>query len=670
MENSWDDVLEETAPGAENMDLSWMESFWTTFTDCVIALSAEHVVTNVLQKTDANISLYNLTNTSFLDLVVEEDIEFVSANLNQLKTGAVSFVRFQFLSRFDNYYRLTLVPFYKDEKYAGCRGVAVDVTDTTKNELLLLRQRISIEEARKAADAANMAKSDFLSHMSHEIRTPMNAIIGMISIGLGSNDIERKNYCLTRADSAAKHLLGIINDILDISKIEADKFELSYSAFDFERTLKNIANISNVQAEEKKLDLIVNLEDDVPAFIVCDEMRLSQVITNLLTNAIKFTPEKGVVTLNISNLNETEDRINLRVEVADTGIGMTEEQQKRLFTPFIQADSSIAGQYGGTGLGLVITKQIVEMMGGKIWIESKLGEGARFIFSLDLEKAKGKPRRKTYEKINLRDVKILAIDDCKDTLGYFSHTFESLKLHCDVASDGAHAIQVVRDSMENPYNLIFIDWQMPDMTGLEFAQKVREFNKETSIVIMISANDWNKIEKEAIAAGIDYFISKPIFPSMLINSVNTCMGMDIYESVEDKQESKSERTYDFSHSTILIAEDVEINREIMSAILDCTGVHIDFAENGKKGVSMFNENPDKYALVLMDINMPEMDGFEATRLIRAVDSLQASKLPIIAMTANVFKEDIEKCIAAGMNDHIGKPIDTEELLKKLSQYLS
>jgi len=669
MEDSWGEIFEETAPGMENMDLSWMMPFWEVFTDCVIALNEEHVVTNVRQKVNSNVALHNLTNTSFIDLAVEEDKDLLQKNLEDLKNKTAPYVRFQFLSRFDNYYRLTLMPLFKDDKYVGCRGVAVDITDTMKNELMLIWQRRSIDEARKTADAANMAKSDFLSHMSHEIRTPMNAIIGMISIGLGSNDIERKNYCLTRADNAAKHLLGIINDILDMSKIEADKFELSFSAFDFERMLKNIANMANVQAEEKKLDLIVNLGDDVPAYIMCDELRLSQVITNLLTNAIKFTPEKGVVTLNIDKLDETDECIKLQIEVADTGIGMTEEQQKKLFTPFIQADASIAGQYGGTGLGLVITKQIVELMGGKIWIESELHKGAKFIFTLELEKVEGKPRRRTYEKINLSDVRILAIDDCKDTLGYFSHTFESLKLHCDVASDGTHAIQVVRDSMSNPYNLIFIDWQMPDMSGIEFAQKIREFNKDTSIVIMISANDWNNVEKDALDAGIDYFISKPIFPSMLINSVNTCMGMDIYESVEDKQESAPEHTYNFTGRTIMIAEDVEINREIMSAILEGTGVCIDFAENGKKGVSMFCENPEKYKLVLMDINMPEMDGLEATRQIRAVGTTEAVELPIIAMTANVFKEDIEKCMAAGMNGHIGKPIDTEELLKMLEQYL-
>ncbi|MCL2629002.1 MAG: hypothetical protein FWD44_09970, partial [Oscillospiraceae bacterium] len=232
MDNIFNDILEETAPGVGHMDLSWMVPFWASFTDCVIELNAEHIVTNVRQKADTTIALHNLTNTFFADIAVEEDRELVQSNLNRLKNGDASYVRFQFLSRFEHYYRWTLIPFFTDGVYSGCHGVAVDISDTIKSELMLIWQRKSLDEARKAADAANLAKSDFLSHMSHEIRTPMNAVIGMINIGLGTNDIERKNYCLTRADNAAKHLLGIINDILDMSKIEADKFELSYTVFD------------------------------------------------------------------------------------------------------------------------------------------------------------------------------------------------------------------------------------------------------------------------------------------------------------------------------------------------------------------------------------------------------------------------------------------------------
>jgi len=397
------------------------------------------------------------------------------------------------------------------------------------------RQMIDIvTELKTQADSASSAKGLFLSHMSHEIRTPLNAIIGMINIGLNSGDVEKKNYCFARADNASKHLLGLINDILDISKIEADRFELSFGVLNLEKMLNNIVNVANVRAEEKRQELIINLGGDVPACIEGDELRLSQVITNLLTNAIKFTPEKGAIVLDIKKIAETDSDVELRVEVADNGIGIPEEQQKKLFSSFIQADASIAKRFGGTGLGLSISKRIVELMGGRIWVESELGKGSRFIFTIKATK--------------LTD--------------------------------------------------------------------------------------------------------------------------DICEAPGDVQIDTSRRHYDFCLHTILIAEDVEINWEIMSAILEETNVTIEFAGNGKEAVDMFSRNPGKYSLILMDVNMPEMDGYEATRAIRSIGSEAAKAIPIIAMTANVFKEDIEKCLESGMNDHTGKPIDTNALFGLLRNYMS
>ena len=548
------------------------------------------------------------------------------------------------------------VPIIKNGSMAGIMGISRDIT-----------VRKSIEDE---ARAASHAKSDFLSNMSHEIRTPLNAIIGMINIGMSTEDIEKKNYCFRRADSASKHLLGLINDVLDMSKIEADKFALSYSEIDFERMLMNITDVTNVSADEKGQNFVVNLYKNVPAYIESDELRLSQVITNLLTNAIKFTPEKGTVILNIDKSEETDDYVTLRIEVIDSGIGISKEQQEKLFTSFSQADTDISKKFGGTGLGLAISKRIIELMGGEIWVESELGKGAKFIFTIKVKKIAEKLRTKLLSNVEVENLHILAVDDSSETREYFVHVMEALKIPCDVAGGGAEALEMIKNTEDKPYNIFFIDWQMPDMNGIELTKKIKEIKGSNSIVIMISVVDWNTIEKEAIAAGVNHFISKPLFPSALINAINICIGVELKDEANDAHSRKSKKFYNFSNYTIMIAEDVEINREIMNAILEDTNISIDYAENGKIAVSLFCENPEKYNLILMDINMPEMDGYEATRQIRTLDLPRANDIPILAMTANVFKEDIEKCIMSGMDDHTGKPVDAVALLGLLDKYLT
>jgi len=588
--------------------------------------------------------VFNDAITTQIRTIVSERGNVVNENKYDVSTGIKE-------------YEVKVLPFRKDT--GDFTGILVIMHDATE-----------IMRAKDIAEQASLAKGEFVSRMSHEIRTPLNAIIGMISIGLDSSDIEKKNYCFMRADSASKHLLSIINDILDMSKIEADKLEMSYSAFDFEQALKNITNIASVRAEEKNQNFIVNLGDGVPAFIISDELRISQVITNLLTNAIKFTPEKGTITLNADKIEEIDKEVELRIEVTDTGIGISKAQQERLFTSFYQADSSIYQKFGGTGLGLVISKRIVELMGGKIWVESEPGNGAKFTFTIKAQKTEGISRTKLSDKIDKDKLRILAVDDSEETRDYFKHVMGALKLICDVAPDGPHAVNMVKNSTDKPYNIFFVDWQMPGMDGIELTRKIKEINGDNSIVIMISAHDWSIVEKEASAAGVRHFISKPLFPSTLINAINICIGDDKSDFAGDVQRGLPGRRYDFYDHTLLIAEDVEINREIMSAVLEETEVSIDYAENGKIAVAMFRENPEKYSLILMDINMPEMDGYEATRQIRSLDLAWATEIPIVAMTANVFKEDIEKCLASGMNDHTGKPVDANALFGMLNQFLT
>jgi signal transduction histidine kinase/DNA-binding response OmpR family regulator len=564
---------------------------------------------------------------------------------------------------------------------------SVDITESR-----IMEQRL--KDAIERSEYASKAKGDFLSRMSHEIRTPLNAIIGMINIAMGSKDSSKVRQCLDRANTASKHLLGLINDILDMSKIEANKFELSIAEFDFEKMLMNVVNVANIRVEEKKQNLVVNLDKNVPACIKGDELRLSQVIMNLLTNAVKFTPENGTIVLRVEKPEEFGDLITLRVEVSDTGIGITEEQQKRLFMSFEQADNSISRQFGGTGLGLPISKHIVELMGGVIWVESESGKGSQFIFTIKVQKGREKLRVALSPKIKRENLRILAVDDSVETRDYFIHVMSALRLPCDVASGGTEALEMIAASAGRPYNIFFVDWQMPGMNGIDLTRQIKKINGEGSIVIMISVNDWNAIEQEAVAAGVDHFVPKPLFPSPLVDVINSCLDHTIKKPAPEA--GMPAQKYDFCGRTILIAEDIEINRDIMEALLEETKVRIEFAQNGKIAVSKFTENPGAYDLILMDIQMPEMDGYEATRAIRAFEAehsqtprlsestkdnaLEFAKqtprlseslkgIPIIAMTANVFREDIEQCLAAGMSDHVGKPVEADILLKKMRKFL-
>ena len=559
-----------------------------------------------------------------------------------------------------------LTPLYDvNGSIAGVMGSTDDITET-------IRLQRELETAMEDAHAASRAKSEFLSNMSHEIRTPMNAIIGMTSIGKSSKDMERKDYAFGKIEDASTHLLGIINDILDMSKIEAGKFELSYEEFNLEKLLWKVSDVMAFRMDEKRQKFMVRIDRNIPSMIIGDDQRLTQVITNLLSNAVKFTPESGSIFLNAICEKEEKGIITFRFEVRDTGIGISLEQQSRLFKSFQQAESGTSRKFGGTGLGLAISKSIVEMMGGNIWVNSEEGKGATFAFTAKMERGKGEAPRMVTPGANMGNIRVLLVDDAAEVRDYFIDIAQRVGFHTDVAESAEAALDLI--NRNGNYNIYFIDWKMPGMDGLELSRRIKQLDDGNSVITIITSADWSSVETEAKAIGIDSILSKPLFPSAIANCINEYLGLESIRKEESAAIITENDRYENSH--ILLAEDIEINREIVFALLEPTQVNITSAENGKIAAETYCQTPDAFDMIFMDLQMPVMDGFEATQRIREFEQEQekttgkARRIPIIAMTANVFREDIEKCLAFGMDDHIGKPLALAAVIEKIRKYLA
>ncbi len=520
-------------------------------------------------------------------------------------------------------------------------------------------------------EQASRAKSDFLSRMSHEMRTPMNAIIGMGKIAELSDDTSKLRYCLDAIGASAAHLLGLINDILDMSKIEAGKFELSHGPLNLEEMLIKICNLIVDKTEQKQQRLRVRLGQNLHLNYSGDELRLSQVITNLLANAVKFTPDRGEISLSVTQLLRKGDSSILRFMVSDTGIGMTQEQTARLFNPFEQADTSIAARFGGTGLGLAISKTIVEKMHGRMWVESQPEQGSTFFFEVELERRPSHTPLSFTGDTRPRNLRLFAASGDEETRALFRTVAETLEIgDCRTAATGDTAARLLGEAHAagQPYDVVFIDAQLPDVSCLELLRRLQGRVRPETVTVTAPFSAWSGMEQAAAELGLHRFLAVPLFPTLITRAVRETVEGGEYQ-VMSAERQPAPAVPDFSGYTLLLAEDVALNREIFIALLEQTGIQIDTAINGLEATRMFERQPERYDLIVMDLQMPVMDGYEATRTIREMGHPRAKNIPIIAMTANVFKEDIDKCMASGMNDHMAKPIDEQVVLAKISLVL-
>ena len=523
--------------------------------------------------------------------------------------------------------------------------------------MLYLNRRLVV--TAREAETANKAKTDFLSTMSHDIRTPMNAIIGLTAIAERNlGDAESTGQSLRKISLAGNHLLTLINDILDISKVESGKLKLSPLTFSIVETVENLVNLSQPMVKEKNIEFFFHINRMEKEYLYADQLRLNQVYINILSNAIKYTEPGGRVSVEMREEESTVPGcVRLTYIVADTGIGMSPEFMETMYQPFSRQTDSRVNSIQGTGLGLAITKQMVELMGGTIDCQSEQGKGTTFTVVLDIPVAD-----RQRDDMQLDSVEVLLVDDDEILLQTTADTLESMGATVEQAHSGADALKMIagRHEAGNNYSIIILDWKMPDTDGVETIRRIRAEIDADIPILLVSSYDWSDIEDLAREAGANGFVSKPLFRSTLYDKINTLIG------TESKSVEPEEDYSDLDGLHILVAEDNDINWEIISAMLSMFGITSDRAENGRICVDMMREAAEgSYILIFMDIQMPEMNGLDATRAIRKLENPWAASIPIVAMTADAFSENITECLNAGMNGHIAKPIDIKLVIKEI-----
>ncbi len=526
-------------------------------------------------------------------------------------------------------------------------------------------QNDALSQALEAAEQASRAKSSFLSNMSHEIRTPMNAIIGLDSIALNDPETpEKTKEYLEKIGASAEHLLNLINDILDMSRIESGRMTLRKEEFSFARMLEAINTMFSGQCAEKGLDYQCRIDGPVDENYIGDNMKLRQVLINILGNAVKFTPEGGQVRMDVKRTAQFEGRSTLQFRIADTGIGISREYLPHIFDAFSQEDTSNTSRYGSSGLGLAITRSIVEMMNGTIEVESEKGKGTVFTVVVTLEDCQD--REAAEDDVNPGEMSVLIVDDDPVACEHARLTLEKAGISAEIAESGAKAVEMVRlrHARMEPYHLILVDWKMPEMDGVETTRRIRAIVGDESAIIILTAYKWDDVLEEALRAGVDSFVAKPLFAAAVMEEFRSAVHR---KGLAEKHRAVKA---DLTGRRILLAEDVEINADIMVMVLQMRGIESDLAENGRIAVEKFSEHPaGYYDAILMDVRMPEMDGLEATRIIRGMDREDAKTIPVIALTANAFDEDVQRSMQAGLNAHLSKPVQPETLFETLENLI-